>query len=316
MTVIDIQTETATLVAAPPDWIAQVAQMEEKYCREIRKVNPIDAILNLVKSYPAGYYAVKPYLEKYSDPKILEIGTGYGFGLSYLRKLGLNAVGIEPGNSAGFQGRYQQALELLEANNISSPKDILHSANGEALPFDDNSFDIIYSLDVLEHVRNIGQCLAEAHRVVKPNGVIVMAVPNYNAFREQHYNIFWLPHILRSKWLAKWYVKTFFGRHDWFIDELNFVTPGYFRKLVHRRTQLSGMKLRYQINPNIPILSRIFSHIGTAHYDLKSKNLMDRVSKRATGLLLELGEFIGLVEYCFLIWDPINKYDTVCSAHK
>ena len=44
-------------------------------------------------------------------------------------------------------------------------------ADGTTLPFANNSFDILYSRSVLEHVRDLDQFFAEAHRVLKPGGL-------------------------------------------------------------------------------------------------------------------------------------------------
>jgi len=48
---------------------------------------------------------------------------------------------------------------------------------GEALPFEDNVFDAVISIAVLEHVRNPFACAAEIIRVLKPGGELVCSVP-------------------------------------------------------------------------------------------------------------------------------------------
>jgi SAM-dependent methyltransferase len=48
---------------------------------------------------------------------------------------------------------------------------------GEELPFQDNSFDGVLSLAVLEHVKNPFRCAAEIIRVLKPGGELICAVP-------------------------------------------------------------------------------------------------------------------------------------------
>ncbi len=309
MAAIDVHREADTKVVAPEQWVAEVAKLEDKYCREIRRVDPVKAVSNISSGFSAGYQVIKPYLKRYENAKVLEVGSGYGFGLTYLRKLGINAFGVEPGNSTGFEGRHNQAKQLMEANGIENASQILFPAMGEALPFADSSFDIVYSLDVLEHVRNIEDCLREAYRVVKPGGIIMMVVPNYNSFREQHYDVFWLPHLLHNKAVARWYVRTFFGRKDWFIDELTFVTPKYFKNLVGNIPELQGMNFRVNIDPNIPFLSKFFSHVAARYYQFRSKKRVnlsarEKLSGGLTELLLNFGEFIGMAQVCFVIWDP------------
>ena len=293
----------------PAEWIDQIARASEKFCSEIRNSDPHETVQLIASTYKAGYETISPYVERFPEPKILEVGSGYGFQLCYLRKLGLDAEGVEPGKNAAFEGRYERAIELLEANGLSEAHRILHPAFGEALPFADGTFDIVYSVAVLEHVGDIEKCLTEAIRVAKPGGVVVMYVPTYNAFREGHYDIFWLPHLLKSKRIAKWYVKTIFGRADWFIDELNFTTPRYFKKLAERTAKLNGMKLYLMPNPSF----RGFERIVYSYYYAKetlpasSRRLKHKLLLRFGSLVLNAGEFLGMALNCRIVWEKPER---------
>jgi len=48
----------------------------------------------------------------------------------------------------------------------------------QKLIFDNNKFDKVLCLDVLEHINNINQLLKEIKRVLKPDGLALMAIPN------------------------------------------------------------------------------------------------------------------------------------------
>lgn len=50
---------------------------------------------------------------------------------------------------------------------------------GAPIPFADASFDIITSFDVLEHIEDDGATLRELHRVLRPGGTLVLAVPAF-----------------------------------------------------------------------------------------------------------------------------------------
>lgn len=52
------------------------------------------------------------------------------------------------------------------------------------LPFEDNSFDVVIFLAVLEHIPKDTepQALAEIHRVLKPNGLLILETPNKHLF--------------------------------------------------------------------------------------------------------------------------------------
>lgn len=63
---------------------------------------------------------------------------------------------------------------------------------GEKLPFVDNCFDAVLSLNVLEHVRNPFKCASEISRVLKPEGKLYCVVPlmcPYHDFPDHYYNM-------------------------------------------------------------------------------------------------------------------------------
>ena len=122
--------------------------------------------------------------------KILEIGSGYGTFLIGARLWeGMDALGIEP---AMFQcDNLELPKKVLRAGGVE--ENIYYGATGEQLPFRQSFFDIIYSNNVLEHVRDPQKVLNEAFRVLKPDGKMVIIVPNYFTSWEGHYKIFWSP---------------------------------------------------------------------------------------------------------------------------
>ena len=63
---------------------------------------------------------------------------------------------------------------------------------GEELPFKDNSFDAVFSLNVLEHVRDPFRCAKEIARVLKPSGSLYCVVPfmsPYHGYPDHYYNM-------------------------------------------------------------------------------------------------------------------------------
>ena len=297
-------------VSIPEAWFDKAAQLQAKFCREIRNVDSRVVVHDRTTAYKSGYDLIKSHLRKYRAPKILEMGSGYGFALCYLRKLGLNAQGIEPGGSLGFEGWYEVAIELLEANGIANARQILLPAVGEELPFADATFDIVYSIATLEHVRDIEKCLTEARRVVRPGGVVIMHVPNYNSFHEDHYDILWLPYLLRSKRVAKWYVRTIFRRRDWFIDELHFTTPGYFKKLSSRARGLTGMQIHLGRDFSLGFFRRAAETYNFFRNDFAADQmrLKHKILMRASGVALRVAEMLRVPPLSFqLIWEASGE---------
>ncbi|MEI6176295.1 MAG: methyltransferase domain-containing protein [Verrucomicrobiota bacterium] len=57
---------------------------------------------------------------------------------------------------------------------------------GEKLPFEDGSFDAVLSFETFEHVRNVGESLAECHRVLRSGGRLYAVFPSYFHPIEHH----------------------------------------------------------------------------------------------------------------------------------
>ncbi len=97
--------------------------------------------------------------------RVLEVGCGAGNVLE-LVKAG-SRVGIDLSDYL-----------LEKAGQRLGPGAQLHKMNAEALEFEDASFDRVYCTEVLEHVMEPRRVAAEMRRVLKPDGVAVISVPN------------------------------------------------------------------------------------------------------------------------------------------
>ena len=106
--------------------------------------------------------------------KILDVGAGTGDFLSVAKKDGWQITGIEPNDKA-------------KATAIS--KGITFAHNLDSL--EDNSFDAITMWHVLEHVPDVEKQIIDLKRLLKPNGTIFIAVPNFNSFDANYYGGFW-----------------------------------------------------------------------------------------------------------------------------
>ncbi len=168
--------------------------------------------------------------------KLLEIGSGYGMLVAVaVKEFGIDAFGVEP--SQQFQGSFECSVMLLEELGCGGER--IHRAMGEALPFQDDSFDVVYSSNVLEHVRDPARVIAEAIRVVRPGGYVCFVVPNYGSWWEGHYGLLWFPGM--PKWLGKLYVKLY-GRDAAFIDTLNFISHGRLERILS--SHLESVEIR------------------------------------------------------------------------
>jgi SAM-dependent methyltransferase len=99
-------------------------------------------------------------------------------------------IGCGPGTFlGGFGEKFEfccgvdiSAQQIIYAKN-SYPKVTFEVTNG-LLPFEDNSFDSITLIELIEHIDQSGidNLLKEAHRCLKPSGIIVITTPNYLSF--------------------------------------------------------------------------------------------------------------------------------------
>jgi SAM-dependent methyltransferase len=112
---------------------------------------------------------------------VLENGCGVGM---YLEKLAPEAVSI-----VGLEYDYLRAAEARQVV-ASFPNACILNAAGEALPFPSNSFDLILSHEVLEHVADDRLAAAEMARVLRPGGRMVVFVPNRGYPFETH-GVYW-----------------------------------------------------------------------------------------------------------------------------
>ncbi|HAI73859.1 MAG TPA: hypothetical protein DCS28_01325 [Candidatus Moranbacteria bacterium] len=68
-----------------------------------------------------------------------------------------------------------QFEEIRQVSNTVTYK----NTDGKTLPFEDNMFDLVFSMDVIEHVKNDFTFTLEKIRVAKPGGKILIGTPNY-----------------------------------------------------------------------------------------------------------------------------------------
>jgi ubiquinone/menaquinone biosynthesis C-methylase UbiE len=70
--------------------------------------------------------------------------------------------------------------------NIRNQKVTFKTGYGEELPYESNSFDIIISTDVFEHVKNVEKVMDECYRILKPGGKLLTTFPQYYQPLESH----------------------------------------------------------------------------------------------------------------------------------
>ncbi|AOW08782.1 class I SAM-dependent methyltransferase [Flavobacterium gilvum] len=118
--------------------------------------------LNLINSYQP------------SKGLILDIGAGTGEFLSVAQKDGWKTIGVEPSDKAKSIAKSKGVSFVEKTSELES-----------------HSCDVISMWHVLEHVPNLEEQIKELKRLLKPNGTLIVAVPNFKSFDANHYGNFW-----------------------------------------------------------------------------------------------------------------------------
>ena len=140
-----------------------------------------------------------------SKGNLLDIGAGTGDFLLVAKQNGWKTIGIEPSEKAKTIAE-RKGVELK--SNLSD--------------FADHSFDVITMWHVLEHVPNLENQITELKRLIKPNGSIIIAVPNFKSFDAKYYKEFWAAYdVPRHLWhFSKTAIEKLFAQQDLRLEKI------------------------------------------------------------------------------------------------
>lgn len=132
------------------------------YLPSIERVNPDFPDENFVNHFKVYKFAAQFVKGK----RVLDVGSGTGYGSDYLANSASSVTGID--NS-------RQAIRLAR-KRYSRPTFLLMDAH--QLTFQDASFDFILSTENFEHLPQQAVHLRELRRVLAPGGIALIATPN------------------------------------------------------------------------------------------------------------------------------------------
>ena len=104
--------------------------------------------------------------------RLLDIGSGAGVGAQLIAE----SAGIQHVTCVDISSG---ALAAVVARGFSG---VVASAEGEVLPFENASFDVVVIDEVIEHLVDTDSILDEIHRVLTPDGVLLLSTPNLAAW--------------------------------------------------------------------------------------------------------------------------------------
>lgn len=153
-----------------------------------RDGDPAEAVARAWEAQLANAAATLRMIEPYVQPSaaLLEVGGGLGLTYAWLRRLGLDVTSIEPGMS-GHQGSYVWGQRLLTLLGVDSQGFLPLPA--EDAPRLGQRFTLIFSYNVLEHLRDLPTALTAIARCLQPGGLMRHGCPNYRVPYEPHFGL-------------------------------------------------------------------------------------------------------------------------------
>lgn len=165
------------------------------------KRNLFEKVYHLVRNH-----AIKnkvALLNSLSDKgSFLDIGCGTGDVLKAAKTSGWQITGIEPNVNARDIANSKTDNRVFDISELNK------------LP--EHSFDIISLWHVLEHLPNLEEHVQLFKKLLKPNGKLIIAVPNHKSFDANHYKEFWAAYdVPRHLWhFSQNSIKLLFGKYD------------------------------------------------------------------------------------------------------
>ena len=141
---------------------------------------------------------VKKFVPLSGDLKILDVGCGTGLNSKLLASFGrMSSLDIS-----------EDALHFCAEQGLKN----LYKGEANVLPFEDENFDLVIALDVLEHLKDDNGAVLEIRRVLKPCGVFICFIPAFSFLWSAHdeylmhqrrYNKVSLEKLFDSGWTKK-----------------------------------------------------------------------------------------------------------------
>tara|TARA_Y100000768_G_scaffold206872_1_gene155912 strand:+ start:4471 stop:5190 length:720 start_codon:yes stop_codon:yes gene_type:complete len=109
--------------------------------------------------------------------KLLDVGAGKGIQAAVFSKY----------FKISTLDQHDDAKKILEELGIDCEVKFGNLEN-TSFPFDDNTFDYVFTKSVIEHIKNWEHFLSEIRRILKPNGTIIVMTPDWHSQQKNFYD--------------------------------------------------------------------------------------------------------------------------------
>jgi len=128
----------------------------------------------LFSEHISRYYFASGFAE---GKAILDFGCGEGYGSKILKKRARSVIALDISIDAALITREQSKIPVVQADARNAP-------------FRSQTFDLIVSFEVFEHITRVEDYLYEAHRLLKPGGCLIISTPNVDYYPQAGMNPF------------------------------------------------------------------------------------------------------------------------------
>lgn len=190
------------------DELASYYESPEYISHTDSKKSIIDKVYQFVKKYTLNQKLKLLNSFNTASKNLLDVGCGTGDFLAICNTNGWNVIGVEPSESA-------KNLALKKLDNTSK----IHQ---NIFELENERFDVITLWHVLEHVPELEAYILQLKKLLKPNGVLVVAVPNYKSFDAQYYKQFWAAYdVPRHLWhFSKKSIQILFSKNQMRVTKI------------------------------------------------------------------------------------------------
>lgn len=230
--------------------------MENNIIKQETRIIPEETPSKFFAQHLKPYEFLKDYVK---GMRVLEVGCGDGYGCAYLATVAREVIGIDSEEDTIFKAQNKYKLPNLSFRSVDATK----------LQFGDNSFDIVSSFQVIEHIPEdkLLQYLQEIKRVLKDNGKFYLSTLN-------------LEHTIKSPLTYK---KNLAHRKEFTLTELknlllkvfpNIEIYGLHLTLKHRFYQrLKKIGIFNFLPDAINPVSKFYSKVTTNDFKITPQNL-------------------------------------------
>lgn len=158
--------------------IGRYYQSEEYISHSNTSKGLVNALYHQVRNYMLGRKRrLAGKAAGVQNGRVLDIGTGTGYFLNEMKRFGWKVTGTEKSAEARDFAKKEFNLDIKEPDELFR----MHK----------NTFHVITLWHVLEHIHKLDENMKTFSQLLKPEGKLIIAVPNPTSYDARHYREFW-----------------------------------------------------------------------------------------------------------------------------